>query len=546
VLHAVVPELAAVLDAVPDDDLDDSRDAVDDALAEAADAHAYLARLGPGASTFAQRIYLEVARELLPAYYDAESADEALAEALRRIAVEGRGDPADRERFAALAAATFRASDAPLDRRIAVASFAELLRRALARVDTAALRRLLPDYSPLLAALPDADLDPDLEWLFLALEAHTILADRSGARSVLDRLVALTESTFAEVVDPWSTWMVARARVLLGDALREEGDGRGSAEQYAAANAAFIRLAEEVGTIEWDEQTLVVFREVTGRIAQTLVDTQRFDAAIGRLEASLALTDQLVALDEEHAASRARWLKWLTKLVRVTGDLPRAMDLVEETLALERAALAAAATDGDRIGATWEYAETHGILAELHRAAGLPLAAIAADERSIALLEPLRATSDGPGLQRTLAHARLRLAGSLADAGRAVDARETLHRARVALRTLADDEGGRVAASHHLLALTVGLTIARQHGDAAGALELAREVVAALPTMLDPPPWPTDAVRLAVALEAARPALVRAGDDVAVVDGALASLRRLLPEGTTLEGLREHLPLAPG
>jgi hypothetical protein len=312
--------------------------AVAAALADAEDRHAYLARIGDASRAFAQRIYLEVARDHLVAWFDAEAAGAALAAALRALVAEGRADDlddADRARLASLLVATFDGHAGAFERRMVVAAFAILLRPALHRLDAAALELLTPRFVAALAVLDDADLDPDLEWLALALDAARAVRDQGASRAVLERFVRLTQETHDDHVSLWGAALLARARVALGDHVADEEGPRAAIEQYAAGNAALAALGDE----PFDEDALRAFRLVTDRIGWVLLEVGRPDDAAERFRTVLGIVGQLVALDPGYAHLRAPALKRLADCAWRRGDVAGAVARLDEVRAIEAAGL---------------------------------------------------------------------------------------------------------------------------------------------------------------------------------------------------------------
>ena len=312
--------------------------AVAAALVDAEARHAYLARIGDASRAFAQRVYLDVAREHLVAWFDRDEADAALAAALRALVAEGRADDlddADRARLASLLVATFEGHAGAFERRMVVAAFAILLRPALHRLDAAALELLTPRYVAALAVLDDADLDPDLEWLALALDAARALGDRDATRAILERFVRLTQETHDDHVSLWGAALLARARVAFGDHLADEAGPRAAIEQYAAGNAALAALGDE----PFDEDALRAFRLVTDRIGWAALQLGRVDAAEDRFGTVLGIVGQLVALDPGYEHLRAPTLKRLADCAQLRGDVAAAVARLEEARAVEAAAL---------------------------------------------------------------------------------------------------------------------------------------------------------------------------------------------------------------
>jgi hypothetical protein len=372
--------------------------AVAAALADAAARHAYLSRIGDASSAFAQRIYLEVAREHLHAWFDASDAGDAVADVLRRLVTDGRADSlgeADRTRLASLVVTTFEGHDGALERRMVVAAFAQLLGPALHRMDVEALGLLTPRFVAALDMLDDAALDPDLEWLTLALDAARVIHHRDATHAILRRFVRLTQETHDEHVSPWGAALLARARVALGDHVSSEGDTPAAIDHYLAGNAALADL----GDTPFDEDVLLAFRLVTDRIGSSALTMGRFDIAQERFETVLGIVDQLVALDPDYERLRARALKRLAGCAFRRGDFAGAAGQFDRARALETV------TIGPDAGLAYRmtHVETLLALAEALDAAGerssalawareaYARAANAASESALPQIETLRA-----------------------------------------------------------------------------------------------------------------------------------------------------------
>lgn len=371
--------------------------AVAEALTDASTRHAYLARIGDASSAFAQRIYLEVAREHLHAWFDAAEAEAALADALRRIVADGRADDlddADRTRLASLIVPTFEGHEGALERRMVVAAFAHLLKPALHRLDGEALHLLTPRFVAALDGLDDAALDPDLEWLRLALHAARVIRDRDATQAILERFVRLTQATHDERVSLWGAALLTRARVALGDHLADAGDTHAAIDHYVAGNAALADL----GATPFDEDVLLAFRLVTDRIGWAALRMGRLDIAQERFETVLGIIDQLVALDPYHERLRAHAFSRLASCAFHRSDFALAAELFDQARVLETATIGPDAGLGDRMA----HVETLLALAEALQAAGarstaltwareaLERAASAASESAVPSIETLR------------------------------------------------------------------------------------------------------------------------------------------------------------
>jgi tetratricopeptide (TPR) repeat protein len=362
------------------------------ALADAAERHAYLARIGDASSAFAQRIYLEVARDHLSAWFDAEEATAALAAALRAVVADGRADDlddADRARLASLIVATFEDHEGVFERRMVVAAFAQLLRPALHRLDVPALEVLTPRFRAALVVLADADLDPDLAWLALALDASRALREQDAIGEVLERFVRLTQDTHDDHVSTWGAAMLAWARVALGDHVAAGGDARAAIEHYAAGNAALGDLADQ----PFDEDALLAFRLVTDRIGWVLLDAGRLDDAEDRFRTVLSIVDQLVAIDADYERLRTEPLKRLGACAFRRGDNAGAVAWFDQARTLEAVTLGPDAALGTRMAHVETLlALSEGLAATGDRAAALAWARAAHDLAAAGARESVSST----------------------------------------------------------------------------------------------------------------------------------------------------------
>jgi hypothetical protein len=385
--------------------------AVEAALAAAEARHAYLARIGDASKAFAQRIYLEVARDHLVAWFDPDDADAALAEALRTLVANGgfdELDEADRARLASLLVATFEGHEGAFERRMVVAAYAILLRPALHRLDAAALELLTPRYVAALAVLDDADLDADLDWLTLALDAARAVHDRSATRAILERFVRLTQATHDDHVSLWGAALLARARVALGDHLADEEGPRAAIEQYAAGNVALAALGDE----PFDEEALLAFRLVTDRVGWILLEVGRLDGAEDRFRTGIAIVRQLEAIDPGHAHLRASPLKRLADCAWRRGDAAGAVARAEEARAVEAAWL----SPDDPLSERLSHVLTLLGLSEGLEALGDRSAALQHARTAHALMEEASRESTMPAVAELAAAVRVQLASVGGDA----------------------------------------------------------------------------------------------------------------------------------
>jgi len=233
-LRAVVARMAQSLEpgGAPEHELEAALDA-------AASQHGYVAPLGLGQAAFRQRLYQEVAKEFLPAFYDE---DEAVAE-LRTVvkdALHGNwdielGEGGEPELWR-LAVELFESSDDSEERRMAAQGLYRLSMFTSLRGELQVAHEQARRLAALLDELPDDRLDPNLGWLRSVNDALAFMGDTAAQRPVLSRLLRLTGEAFEDDVNTWSASMYTEA--LLDVAEYYDRVGKGDLRQEALATAA--------------------------------------------------------------------------------------------------------------------------------------------------------------------------------------------------------------------------------------------------------------------------------------------------------------------
>ena len=226
------------------------------ALEEAERRHAFLASLTEFEGEFSQRIYLDVAKEFLPAFYD----EDAVGAGLRRVVSDvltgvttPEFDTSSLTRLWQLGVTLFETSDDVEERRYA-AHCLHLLSRAMRESGelqvayATALRQ-----ATVLESLPDESLDGDLAWLRAVNDTLAAVGDLDAQRPVLTRLVSLTGATYDDDVNTWSAGMYAEALLDVADFHAELGQSQLRSEALAMAvdvMASLDDLSEDLAALE--------------------------------------------------------------------------------------------------------------------------------------------------------------------------------------------------------------------------------------------------------------------------------------------------------
>ncbi len=287
-LRRLVGETAAVLG--------EPATAIGEAITEAQRAHAYVAEVSEGIAAFAQRIYHEVARELLPAWFDPGDVEAALADIVRRIATSPDGvelSADDLAHLCVLAAALFEDSEDEQDRRIAAATLSRLIDGAEARGEVHGALALARRLARVIENLPDDLLDGDLYWLRQANRMFAAVSDREARRPILLRQLTLTRATHDEEPTLWSSWMLAVTLVQVGDFFGEEGNAENASVAYIDALEVMTALAPD----ELDVDALEAYSIVCDRVGSMLVDRGDLAAAVEIRTHALHLAERVNEID---------------------------------------------------------------------------------------------------------------------------------------------------------------------------------------------------------------------------------------------------------
>lgn len=270
---------------------------VEGALAAAEHRHAFVASLGWEQAAFSQRIYQEVAREFLPAFYDEDEAVAALRRAVSDVVTGTR--LLDLSRDAAtqlwrLGVTLFEESQDVDERRIA-AYCLHMLSQALKESGelqvayVAALRQ-----AALLDTLPDGRLDGDLAWLRAVNDTLAAVGDLDAQRDVLTRLVRLTGETYDDDVNTWSASMYAQALLDMADFYELIGERRSRADALSMAVDALASLEGHDEDIDSLETSLRLHR-VHG---EWFVEAGELERAVEVQDRAHAIATHLAAIDD--------------------------------------------------------------------------------------------------------------------------------------------------------------------------------------------------------------------------------------------------------
>lgn len=312
-------EFLARLVAETAEAMHESRDPIARAIDLAHQPHAYVSDLHDGRVAFSQRIYLEVARNHLPNWFDEEEVKEGLAHALRRWLTEPGASPLveGEPRLATLRLASelLKDRDDAFDRR--VAAFASHLLLVDARQDgdlhaaTAWARRL----AEVLETIDDGALDGDLQWLHEPIKALREADDFETQAPLLERLLRLTAETLAEDPDlAFAAPMHARALVELGDQQWALGDRVGAEQAFSRAWEVIEQRGHTTGQgTSFDDEAAAAAADVLDRIGNRLLYQARLDDAESALRASM---DLRVSLMRQEASFERRMA-----VLRAKGNL---------------------------------------------------------------------------------------------------------------------------------------------------------------------------------------------------------------------------------
>lgn len=267
-----------------------------DALDEASERHGYVSWLAEGQGAFSQRIYQEVAREFLPAYYDEAEAEAALRSIVSRVLL---GElsleliPAGNLAFMRLTVALFADSEDEEERRLAAHGLHILAMSASAAGELQVAHELAVRQAALLESISDGRLDGDLAWLRATNDALASVGDVDARRSVLTRLVRLTGETYDEDVNVWSASLYAQ--VLLDVA--EFHEEAGSQELRSEALDAAVTVVRSLDGFEPDRELLEVSLRLHRSYATWFEENGHMDDARETLRYALAKAQQLQELN---------------------------------------------------------------------------------------------------------------------------------------------------------------------------------------------------------------------------------------------------------
>ena len=236
--------VAVKLDAA---ELGASTATVSSAVDDAASPHALVARLSRQRAAFSQRIYHDVARELLPAWYDETEASTALREVVRGVLdgelIPDYGDddaPANFDDLYSMAVALFAGSEDPAELRYAAHSLHLLLVAAVDESDLHGAHALAVRQAGLLERLEDGFLDGDLDWLRQANRALAAYGDHEAQRPLLVRLIELSGATYDDDANEWSTAMYIEVLLDLAEFHRARGWRQGREDALAQSLAVLV------------------------------------------------------------------------------------------------------------------------------------------------------------------------------------------------------------------------------------------------------------------------------------------------------------------
>lgn len=270
---------------------------VGSALAEAETPHAYVASLGEDQAAFSQRIYQDVARDFLPAFYDEAEALSALRGAVADVMLGRRSLELDREASTALmrlGAALYSESPDVEERRIAAHSLHLLSSRFHATGELQVAHVTARRQAALLDTLPDDRLDGDLAWLRAVNDTLAAVGDLAAQRPVLERLVRLTGATFDDDVNTWSASMYAQALMDVADFHESLGDQEPRADALATAAGVMASL----DGFEEDLEALETALRLHGLYGDLFVEAGEFERAVEVQRWALDAARRLIEVDD--------------------------------------------------------------------------------------------------------------------------------------------------------------------------------------------------------------------------------------------------------
>lgn len=275
-----------------------SGEEVSAALADASERFGYLAWLAEGLGSFRQRIYHDVAREFLPAFYGEAEALTALGTAVQQLMLGELPLDVGQAGYLSLmrsAAALFERSDDEEQRRLAAQALHELTRYASAAGELEVAHRLAVRQAELLGSISDERLDGDLNWLRGANDILATAGDREARRPVLIRLVRLAGQTYEEGdVNAWSGSLYTQ--VLLDVA--EFHEAAGNQERRADALSTAVAVMHGLEGSEPEAEVLEASLRLHRLYAAWLEELGETGDAAETLRHALGIAQQLLGLDD--------------------------------------------------------------------------------------------------------------------------------------------------------------------------------------------------------------------------------------------------------
>jgi tetratricopeptide (TPR) repeat protein len=266
--------------------------AVESALEAAERRHAYIASLDDEQGAFSQRIYQDVAREFLPAFFDEEDATSALRGVVSDVIHGTRILELGRDATMALwrlGVSLFEGSHDVEERRVAVHCLNMLLGVARESGELQVAHRLALRQAALLETVPDARLDGDLLWLRAVNIALADVGDLEAQRPVLTRLMTLTGQSYDEDVNAWTASMYTQTLLDVAEFHELVGDEPARTQVLAVAADVMVSLdghEEDVGALESSLRLHRMYGEwfvERGELARAVEVQSQAHAIAGRL-----------------------------------------------------------------------------------------------------------------------------------------------------------------------------------------------------------------------------------------------------------------------
>lgn len=266
-----------------------------EALDDASKRHGYVSWLAEGQGAFSQRIYQEVAREFLPAYYDEADAEAALRAVASQVALGElplEVSPVGHLAFMRLLVVLFEDSADEEERRLAAHGLHTLIMTASMAGELQVAHELAVRQAALLESVSDGRLDGDLAWLRAANDVLASVSDVEAQRSVLTRLVRLTGASYDEDVNAWSASLYAQVLMDVAEFHEEAG----SQELRSDALNAAVAAVGSLDGFEPDAEVLEASLRIHRLYAAWFEEHGRMDDAMEARRYALDRAQQLLAL----------------------------------------------------------------------------------------------------------------------------------------------------------------------------------------------------------------------------------------------------------